>query len=190
VRILLLVLLTAAAFVQPHFSVGGSTAITDLMAEKEKKDAGPHKLTVAERKALDDALLRIFIHLRQASQEDDEFSLYGSRGKAAAFIDPEDDATIYLWSGKPVAYLDKNSVYGFNGNHLGWFIKGAIYDHDGKVVAASRAHFTTLPSAPPPRGFKQFKPFKGFQEFKPFQPFLSTTWSGTPANLYFLQGVN
>jgi hypothetical protein len=89
-----------------------------------------------------------------------------------------------------VAYLDKNSVYGFNGKHLGWFIQGAIYDHDGKVVTAVRAHFTAPPSAPPPRGFKQFKPFKSFQEFKPFQPFLNTTWSDTPANLYFLQGVN
>ena len=183
-------LLTATAFVQPHFLVAGSTSITELMAEKEKKDAGLHKLTAAERKAFNDALLRIFIHLRQASQEDDEFSLYDSRGKVAAFIDPEDDATIYLWSGKPVAYLDKNSVYGFNGKHLGWFIKGAIYDHDGKVAAAVRAHFTALPSAPPPRGFKQFKPFKGFQEFKPFQSFLSPTWLDTPANLYFLQGVN
>jgi hypothetical protein len=189
VRIFLLVLLTATAFVQPHISVAGSTSITDLMAEKEKKAAGLHTLTVGERKALDDALLRIFIHLRQASQENDEFSLYDNRGKAVAFIDLEDDATIYLWSGKPVAYLNKNSVYRFNGKHLGWFIKGAIYNHDGKVVAASRAHFTALPSAPPPRGFKQFKPFKGCQEFEPFQPFLSATWSDTPANLYFLQGV-
>jgi hypothetical protein len=113
------------------------------MAEKEK-DAGLHKLTVAERKALDDALLRICIHLRQASQEDDEFSLYDSRGEAAAFIDPEHDTTIYLWSGKPMAYLDKNSVYGFNGKHLGWFIKGAIYDHDGVVGHPSQSPFFSL----------------------------------------------
>ncbi len=34
--------------------------------------------------------------------------------------------TIYLWGGKPVAYLSAESddgfhVYGFNGKHLGWF---------------------------------------------------------------------
>ncbi|MGO4677307.1 4-fold beta flower protein [Bosea sp. 2YAB26] len=32
--------------------------------------------------------------------------------------------TIYLWSGKRVAYLKKSNtgydVYGFNGDHLGW----------------------------------------------------------------------
>ena len=81
VRILLLILLTATPFMRPHFSMAGSTSITDLLAEKEKKDAGLHKLTPAERKALDGALLRIFIHLREASQEDDEFSLTTGVGR-------------------------------------------------------------------------------------------------------------
>lgn len=44
-----------------------------------------------------------------------------------------------LWAGKPVAYLDKENEYGFNGNHLGWIENSAKYDHDGNIVAASSA---------------------------------------------------
>lgn len=52
-----------------------------------------------------------------------ETTLFDSRGRAAAYI--AEDLTIYMWSGKPVAYLDRDSgggfhVYGFNGKHLGW----------------------------------------------------------------------
>jgi hypothetical protein len=49
----------------------------------------------------------------------------------------DDDMTIYLWAGKPVAYLDlvgsgEFDVYGFNGQHLGWFANGAIRNHFGQ----------------------------------------------------------
>ena len=32
----------------------------------------------------------------------------------------DDDETMYLWSGEPVAYRDEDSLFGFNGSHLGW----------------------------------------------------------------------
>lgn len=68
----------------------------------------------------------------------EEISLFNSKGKPTAYIDTEDGLTIYMWSGKPVAYLTKNGenldVYGFNGNHLGWYESGIIYDHKGNVV--------------------------------------------------------
>jgi hypothetical protein len=34
-----------------------------------------------------------------------EVSLFDASGKAVAYIDTDDELTIYLWSGKPVAYL-------------------------------------------------------------------------------------
>jgi hypothetical protein len=48
--------------------------------------------------------------------------------------------TIYLWNGRPVAYLDPDrmegrfSVYGFNGTHLGWYDKGVIWDDEGDAM--------------------------------------------------------
>jgi hypothetical protein len=40
----------------------------------------------------------------------EEISLFNAQGAASAYIDTDDDLTIYLWSGKPVAYLDDGSV--------------------------------------------------------------------------------
>lgn len=47
--------------------------------------------------------------------------------EAVAYIDADDELTIYLWGGKPVAYLERDTgnefhVYGFSGKHLGWFV--------------------------------------------------------------------
>ncbi len=61
-----------------------------------------------------------------------------SRGRAVAYLAGDGDLTM-LWAGKPVAYLDKENEYGFNGNHLGWIENSAKYDHDGNIVAASSA---------------------------------------------------
>jgi hypothetical protein len=108
-----------------------------------------------------------------------EITLYDASGRPTAYIVPK-DGSIYLWSGKPVAYLHNEHVYGFNGRHLGWFEDGIIWAHDG-----TRAGFTsnTLPvfaQFEPFKAFKQFQPFKGFQQFAPFKPFKSTAVTAIP----------
>src|SRR5690349_12549750 len=73
---------------------------------------------------------------------DDEIALFDGAGQPVAYIAPDDDLTIYLWNGHPVAYLSKDSpvdgfnVYGLNGHHLGWFSRGAIWDHSGNASCA------------------------------------------------------
>lgn len=44
--------------------------------------------------------------------DDDEISLFDSTGTATAYI--AEELTIYLWSGKPVAYLDTDDAGGFS----------------------------------------------------------------------------
>ena len=44
---------------------------------------------------------------------DEEVALFGSSGKTEAYIDFEDEMTIYLWGGKPVAYLEKSTQGGY-----------------------------------------------------------------------------
>lgn len=119
--------------------------------------------------------------------QDDELSLYSSSGKAVAYI-VESDATIYLWSGEPVAYLKDNDVYGFNGKHLGWFKSGALYDHDGAVVGCSRSRYPGSVEPEPFKAFKQFKPFKAFTEFAPLKPIFTTSWSEDSLKLFLAQG--
>lgn len=49
-----------------------------------------------------------------------EITLFDREGAAIAYIDTNDELTIFLWDGTPVAYLEKSTIYGFNGKHLGW----------------------------------------------------------------------
>ena len=116
-----------------------------------------------------------------------EISLYDSEGEAVAYIDLSDDLTIYLWEGKPVAYLDEEDVYGFNGNHLGWYSKGLIIDHDGDVACAEKERHPS-PRFESFKGFKEFKSFKSFQEFAPFKPFDTGRFADFPCALFLASG--
>src|SRR5439155_12132726 len=78
-----------------------------------------------------------------AQNSNDEITLRSGSGDCAAYISNDDDSTIYLWNGEPVAYLVSQNIYGFNGKHLGWFIKGVVYNHDGDVVGAVASRFKT-----------------------------------------------
>ncbi len=120
---------------------------------------------------------------------DHDLDFYDSRGRAVAYISGDRDLTIFLWTGEPVAYLDEDSVFGFNGKHLGWMKDGAIYNHDGNIVAALEDRFKEPVAVAPIKSFKQFLPFKAFKEFKPFKPFFGLGWSETPARMFFLGGT-
>ena len=63
-----------------------------------------------------------------------EISLYDLRGEAIAYINTEEENTIYLWDGDAVAYYEDGSIWGFNGKHLGWFDRSIITNHDGDIV--------------------------------------------------------
>jgi hypothetical protein len=51
-------------------------------------------------------------------------NFYTPQGKAYAYT--EDKRTIYTFNGKPIAYIDLDSVYAFTGKHLGFFEDGNI----------------------------------------------------------------
>jgi len=188
--------------------VGGQTAtnvprITDLFSANDFKKAGLSKLNPDEIAALNAAIFRVLNLIRmnleselpsaasvKSATSPTGLDFYDSRGRAVAYIAEDENLTIYLWDGKPVGYLDEDSVYGFNGKHLGWLKGSAIYDHDGNIVAALPEAFKGSVSPAPPKSFKQFLPFKSFKEFKPFKPFFSVSWSDTPARVFFLGGAN
>jgi hypothetical protein len=111
-------------------------------------------------------------------------------GATAAYLEPADGSTFYLWSGEPVAYLDDESIFGFNGKHLGWYHNGLVYDHEGGIVGAARATLEEPPDAAPPRSLKNLKPLKGLKELKPLKPVFGRSWSELPARVFFLQGTN
>ena len=57
-------------------------------------------------------------------------TLYGSKGEAVAYID-DDAKSIYLFNGRPVAWLSEDRVYDYGGKYLGWYEEGWVYDRTG-----------------------------------------------------------
>jgi hypothetical protein len=57
---------------------------------------------------------------------------YDRNGDPVAYTD--DGEYVYLFNGSAVGHLVRDSVYAYDGTHLGWFIDGWIRDHDGHCV--------------------------------------------------------
>jgi hypothetical protein len=127
-------------------------------------------------------------------QAGNELSLFNGRGEPVAYIDVEDELTIYMWSGKPVAYLKKGnvgerySVYGFNGKHLGWFARGAIFSHAGTAACATSQAMSSGTQGEPGKPGKQGKPGKAGTEGEPGQPGLSGSFGQTPCEFLLNAG--
>lgn len=121
------------------------------------------------------------------------FEYFDSKARPAAFLD--DDLTIYLWAGKPVAYLERKEtgtfdIYGMNGKHLGWLESGIMFDHDGDAVCASADVFKTPPPPAEPKGLKELRPLKSLKELAPLKPLLNREWGELPCKFYLNQGAS
>jgi hypothetical protein len=120
----------------------------------------------------------------------EEISLFDARGRATAYI--AEDLTIYMWGGKPVVYLDRDSgggfhVYGFNGKHLGWFTQGLIRDHEGNAACAVKDAIRTT-ELEPLKSLKELKPLKDLKDLAPLRTLFSSQWSEAPCRFFLLQG--
>ena len=115
-------------------------------------------------------------------------TFYNKQGKAIAWLSDSDEETIYLFDGKPVAWICGNSVYSFNGSHLGFFENGWIYDNKGYCV-----YFTQKATGGPIRPAKQIcparsitkvKPIKRPKTIPPINPIKKLSWSIDSDNFF------
>jgi|ERR1700722_2879778 hypothetical protein len=180
----------------PCLSQSAQPSLTSLLTPEEYRRAGLSKLTTQEIQALDAALLKIVIALGTARTATvsptadgvgSETEFFDSRGAAVAYFD--DDETLYLWSGEPVAYRDEDSLVGFNGSHLAWIHEGG-YDHDGNLVAAIAARFSWSVQTKPFKGLRELRPLKSLRELRPLRPLWGTAWSQVPGRSFLLQGIS
>src|ERR1035437_161253 len=147
-------------------------------------------IDVIKMKRLHYVLMLMFVTLFVTSaraEDDEEVSLFSGVGKAEAYIAIADELTIYLWSGKPVAYLETDSdggyhVYGFNGKHLGWFVKGVMRDHKGVAFCAVK-HAVKTTDSEPYKSYKQYKPYKAYTQYAPYRPYFSNSFGDTPCRV-------
>lgn len=123
----------------------------------------------------------------------EEITLFNLDGEAVAYIDAADeDLTIYMWYGTPVAYLVPDggafSIYGFNGEHLGWFEDGIVRDHDGYKVGFREGAISIYTKYEPYKAYKKYKPYKNYKKYAPYKPYYKRQFSGESLSLLLMLG--
>ncbi len=83
-----------------------------------------------------------------------EITLFNQLGEPEAYIDRTKENTIFLWNGKPVAYILEDAVYSWEGEHIGWFEDDVFYDIDGFKIGSTKW------SCPTVTGFEPVKESK------------------------------
>jgi hypothetical protein len=143
------------------------------------------------------AILAITIFLSVgsvATADDDEISLFNSKGKAIAYIVMDDEMTIYMWSGAPAAYLKTDTgakgfhIYGFNGKHLGWSVDGVARNHDGDAACAVKERMQSA-EREPYKAYKQYKPYKSYTEYAPYRPAFSKIFGDVTCSAFLMEGA-
>lgn len=118
-------------------------------------------------------------------------SLFDSEGEARAYIDYEEDATIFMWDGTPVAFLKKDGsdicVFGFNGSFMGWYEDGIIYDKNGYAVGARKGATNMMTKMERMKSMQKMTPMRPMTPMTPIQPMWKSSWSNTSLTefLYF-----
>jgi hypothetical protein len=134
------------------------------------------------------AILLFFFLLVPAISYAREISLFDDAGEAVAYIDTDDEMNIYLWKGEPVAYLDGQSIYGFNGKHLGWFKDGIIWDHEGYAVGFIEGAINKLTKLERLKGLQKLTPLKSLQQLEPLEPLHKSQWARLPLEIFLSMG--
>lgn len=78
---------------------------------------------------------------------------YNKTGSLIAYT--EDNCHVFRFTGEPLAYINEDSVYTYEGKHLGFYQDGWIRDNDGMCV-----FFTKEAKGGPPRAMQEISPVK------------------------------
>ena len=116
-----------------------------------------------------------------------ETTFYDQKGSPIAYT--QDGTHIYTFSGKPVAYLHGNSVYSYDGNHLGWFENGWIRDNSGNCVfytnSAKGGPVKPVKSVKPIKSVKSIRPIKSVKSIAPVKSVFTLSWSNLSGEHFF-----
>lgn len=117
------------------------------------------------------------------------YTFYNKIGTPSAYID--DGVHIFLFSGKTVGYISKDSVYNYKGKHLGFFKDGWVRDKDGKCVlfieSAKNGPEKRMQDIGPVKNQKFKIPNKEKVEEKPRALEIKQVWSELSSTQFFNQ---
>lgn len=128
-------------------------------------------------------------------EEKGQVALYNKEKEAIAYIDYEDEATLYMFGGEPVAYMGSGEqVYGFNGKLLGWYVEGVLYDKSCYAAGAKhgivRGGINTAVTRPEKlKSPKHARPVKSVGEEVSGHPLLKDFWSTTSLEELLNEGI-
>ena len=121
----------------------------------------------------------------------DEITLFDQKGEPRAYV--AEDQTIYLWDGTPVAYLYESDgtvhLYSFQGNHLGWYEQGVLWDHSGAAVGFREGAANIVTYVESAKSTKHVKPAVAPRSVAPDKPILHDSWSTVPFAVFLKTGA-
>jgi hypothetical protein len=121
-----------------------------------------------------------------------QISIFNKEGEARAYIDFDKNGTIYMWDGSPVAFITTKGkdmcIIGFNGNFLGWYIDGIVYDKKGEVVGARQGALNMNTKIEKIKGIQKITPIRPITPITPIRPMLKNNWSNTSLSEFLFSG--
>jgi hypothetical protein len=109
-----------------------------------------------------------------------QVTLYDQDSSPRAYIDYGNGSVIFRFDGTPVAFLGKNEqmtgVFDFEGNFIGWFTNGIVYNHRGNMVAKTEEAMDGIVPLDPAKGFQKSVPAKPPVTFVASVPVFSNRW--------------
>jgi hypothetical protein len=116
-------------------------------------------------------------------------AFYDQTGAAIAYLEG-DGASIYLFSGRPVAWISDGGVFAYSGRFLGWFQDGWLWDLSGAAAFFTENASGGGPVRPvcgvrPVRGVRQVRPVRGVRQVRPVRPVRQLNWSNLSGAKFF-----
>ena len=109
----------------------------------------------------------------------DMIEFYDREGRPIAFCD--DGRSLFLWDGRPAAFIVEDRVFAYCGRFMGWFEDGWICDADGGRVLFE---FDAVGGPAKPergprveKGQRGAKSSRGARQATPAHPAPSSSWS-------------
>lgn len=137
-------------------------------------------------------LVLAFVILSVSTLSAQQISLYDSEGEPRAYIDYDKDATIFMWNGTPVAFVEKDGnalcVFGFNGSFLGWYENGVIYDKNGYAVGVREGAVNMITKMGGMKGIQKITPMRPITPMTLMQPIWKSGWSNTSLTEFLYYG--
>ncbi len=113
---------------------------------------------------------------------------YDANGEPVAYC--EDGVHIYLFSGVPAAYIEGDSLFDYEGRHLGWYENGWVVGDGGKSVCFTESAVGGIPrplkKMAPLKSMKFALPMKKTRTLKPLKPMRSAAWSDMSSIEFFV----